>query len=346
MKRILALLLALLLTLSLPACGEKGDERKTDKEANQVIQEETLKDDPATDDLIGNEETDDPEVEGTSTPLLYKVTDSEGHVAWLFGSIHVGREDFYPLPDYVVNALSRSHSLAVEFDIVAFEKDLKAQMAALQALIYTDGTKISDHIPPELYEEAVAIMEDAGIYNAMLDYYVPALWSSFIDSSQYEIIGADTELGIDRYLLNVAKQAGKPILDVESAELQYNMLANFSEELQIFLLRQSIESAKDPETAKETLAAMMDIWASGDEEAFREYLTEEEELADDEVALYEEYYTAMATDRNGSMAEFVAEALESGEEVFVCVGAAHVIGPEGLLELLPMWGYTVERVAE
>jgi len=346
MKRILALLLALLLTLSLPACGEKEDERKTDKEANQVIQEETLKDDPATDDLIGNEETDDPEVEGTSTPLLYKVTDSEGHVAWLFGSIHVGREDFYPLPDYVVNALSRSHSLAVEFDIVAFEKDLKAQMAALQALIYTDGTKISDHIPPELYEEAVAIMEDAGIYNAMLDYYVPALWSSFIDSAQYGEIGADTELGIDLHLLNEAKQVGMPILDVESAEFQYGMMANFSEELQIFLLRQSIESAKDPETAKETLAAMMDIWASGDEEAFREYLTEEEELADDEVALYEEYYKAMATDRNEGMAEFVAEALESGEEVFVCVGAAHVIGPEGLLELLPMWGYTVERVAE
>lgn len=341
MKRIVALLLAFLLAFSLLACENQEDERNADKEANQVIQEENPKD-----DLNDNEEADDPETEVASTPLLYKVTDSEGHVAWLFGSIHAGRDDFYPLPDYVVEALTSSHSLAVEFDIVAFEKDLTAQIAVLQAMIYTDGTTIKDHIPAELYEEAVAVLEDAGMYNAMLDYYVPILWSSFIDSSQYEIIGADTELGIDRYLLNVAKQAGKPILDVESAELQYNMLANFSEELQIFLLRQSIESAKDPETAKENLAAMMDIWASGDEEAFREYLTEEEELADDEVALYEEYYKAMATDRNGSMADFVAEALESGENVFICVGAAHVIGPGGLLELLPVRGYTVERVTE
>lgn len=345
MKRILSLLLAFLLAFSLLACGQKEEPEKADKKEPQVMQEEKP-DGPESDHLKDDTETDDPAPETASSPLLYKVTDSEDHVAWLFGSIHVGREDYYPLPEYVLSAFDGADSLAVEFDIVAFEKNLKAQIAALKALVYTDGTTVSDHIPAALYEEAVALMEEAGVYNAALDYYVPALWSSFIDSAQYEKIGADTQLGIDLHLLNRAKDAKKPILDIESAEFQYGMMASFSEELQIMMLEGSVESAKDPETAKETMSAMMDLWASGDEEAFREYLQNTDDVEADQWALYEEYQKAMLFDRNANMADFTEMALSSGDEVFICVGAAHVIGEGGLVELMTQRGCTVERITE
>jgi len=350
MKRILALLLALLLCFSLLACDREEDEdSKSDKKTAQTAGEEDREEESEEEqpEKEEEEEPDGPAPESEDcAPLLYKVTDGEGNVAWLFGSIHVGREDFYPLPDYVLDTFDNADSLAVEFDIVAFETDLKAQMAALQALIYLDGTTIVDHIPEDLYEDAVAIMEDAGVYNALLDYYVPVLWSSFIDSSQYEAIGADTELGIDLFLLKRAKKADKPILDVESPELQYGMMAGFSAELQILMLRESVESAKDPETAKETMQAMMDLWMSGDEDAFREYLESEEDVPEEEQALYEEYNKAMLTDRNEGMADFTEDALASGDEVFICVGAAHVVGKGALVELMTQRGYTVERVTE
>ena len=61
-------------------------------------------------------------------------------------------------------------------------------------------------------------------------------------------------------------------------------------------------------------------------------------------ALYDEYYKAMITDRNDNMTDYAVDALDSGEEVFICVGAAHVIGDGAIAENLRELGYTVEMV--
>ena len=50
--------------------------------------------------------------------------------------------------------------MAVEADIVAFEKDVAAQINALRLLVYQDGTTIKDHIDPQLYAAAVKILKD------------------------------------------------------------------------------------------------------------------------------------------------------------------------------------------
>lgn len=342
MRRILALLLALLLCFSLLACNSDGEKNeKTDKKEPQTTVEDTREENPED-----AQDTDNPFAEVVCTPLLYKVTDDAGNTAWLFGSIHVGRDSYYPLPDYVLNAFDGSDCLAVEFDLIAYEQDLKAQMMLLQSMVYTDGTTIADHLPEDLYNDAVEVMMDIGIYNALLDYYVPMVWYSFIDSAMYEKLGADSQLGIDRYVLNRAKKADMPILDVESAEFQMEMLLNFSEELQIFLLEQTVMSAKNLDAAKENLDAMMDLWASGDEEAFAEYVAGTGGVTEDQRAFYEEFNKAMIVDRNESMADFVEEALASGDEVFVCVGAAHVVGEGALADLMAQRGYTVERITE
>ena len=324
MKRLLALFLVLCLCFSLVACS--GNKKITQTPESVPTQ------------------TEDPAVQGTATPLLYKVTDEAGHVAYLFGSIHVGQEYFYPLPSYVTEAFEGADVLAVEVDIVAFEKSLSAQIIAMKPLIYTDGTRIDDHLPEELYEEAVQFLQIAGAYADALDYYCPAMWSAYIDSFMYGQVDAPAELGIDRYLLKMAKEQDKPIQEVESAEFQYTMLANFSEELQILLLENSLENARDVEGLKADIQETMDLWASGDEEAFVATLYEETEVREEDVPLYEEYEKAMVTDRNISMADYAEEALASGETVFICVGAAHVIGPGAMAELLSQRGYEVKLI--
>lgn len=284
-------------------------------------------------------------VSGGSTPLLYKVTDSDGSVVWLFGSIHIGREDFYPLPDYVTAAFESSDALAVEVDVVAFETDLQGQMAALQKLVYTDGTTIKDHVSEETYNSAVEILKDSGMYNVMMDYYMPTMWMSLIENSTYDKIGADAELGIDRYLIELANERDKEIREIESAEFQYGMLSGFSEELKVYLLEGAVEEYSDLDAAKDEYFNMMDLWALGDEQGFSEYLKGESEVEDPEEAiLYEEFYDAMFTERNDGMTEYAENALSADEEVFICVGAAHVVGDGAMAEQLRALGYTVEIV--
>ncbi len=283
--------------------------------------------------------------ESTITPLLYRVTDQQGNVIWLFGSIHVGLESYYPLPDYVLDAFDGSDALAVELDIMKVEWNFVQQTRLLQLLIYTDGTTISDHLPEETYNRAVKILEENEQYNQSLDYYMPALWWSTVETLSYEKMGADASLGIDRHLLKRARNDGKTVLEIESAEFQYGMMADFSPELQQVLLESAIESYENIQITGADLEKMMDLWAAGDEAAFGAYLNMEAEFTEpEEEALYQEYTESLVTSRNQSMTEYAVEALASGEEIFICVGAAHIVGEGAIAQNLRDLGYQVEIV--
>ncbi len=359
MKRtkIFALIMALVMCLAFSGCdlslydldydfyddsGSGGENLIIgESESDPVVSQPDITDESVVSEPVVSE----PAEEGSSTPLLYKVTDSKGNVVWLFGSIHVGREDFYPLPDYVLDAYKNSDALAVEVDIIAFEKDFAAQMTAMQELIFTDGSKIKDYISDETYNKAVEILEENNLYNFAMDYYKPSLWSNFIDNCAYMQLDVDMEGGIDRYLLEDAKKSGKKILEVESAALQYGVLGGFSDELQVLLLESSIEAYGDLKAMDDDLNEMMDLWAKGDEKEFSEYLSAEGEFEDEEEErLYNEYNQALLIDRNKGMIDYAEKALLSGEEVFICVGAAHVVGEGGMAEELAALGYTVEIV--
>ncbi len=329
----LLLIFALLLTLA--ACGE-SDEPSTveskEGEASSAASQETLSSD--YNDGVS-----------TSTPLLYKVTDEDGDIVWLFGSIHVGEEDFYPLPAYVEDAFVGADTLAVEVDIVAFQKDLAAQIQALKPLVYADGTTIADHIPEEQYLRAKEALTELKMYNSALDYYCPAMWSSTIESALYAEWGADSEQGVDVYMINWAYELDKEVADIESAEFQYSMLAGFSDGLQSWMLESSLQMFEDSDAARADLQAMMDAWKIGDWEVIAGS-SDTQEMTEEELLLYAEYEEAMITNRNLSMAQYAENALNSGKEVFICVGALHVVGEGGMADLLAQKGYTVEQVTQ
>lgn len=329
LKQFLAILLVFALCITLVSCSPA---------TNETSDAPTTKATAKTEDIT-TASTDEEKVQ----PLLYKVTDDDGNTIWLFGSIHVGRDEFYPLPDYVMDAFEGSESLAVEFDLIAFEKDTSAQIAALTPLIYTDGTTISDHIPEELYEKCVELFEDANYYNSLLDYYIPAMWSLTLNTLLYEELGVETDLGVDRHLLKLAKENDMEILDIESATFQYQMFSDFSEELQILLLEETVEMYSLADGAEEEIEKLLDLWQSGDADALAKALAEDEPSAS-EKDLYKEYNKAMITDRNRSMTDFAEDALESGDEVFICVGAAHIVGEGAMADLLAQRGYEVTLV--
>ena len=83
--------------------------------------------------------------------IIWKVTDPEGHTLYLFGTIHVGDARSDAVLEKVSPFLLSCDALAVEFDLVAYEKDLGAVMADYQQFVYTDGSTVRDRMPEELY---------------------------------------------------------------------------------------------------------------------------------------------------------------------------------------------------
>lgn len=293
------------------------------------------------------DKSDFPPTKGeTSTPLMWRVTgeNCDGEL-YLLGSIHVGLFDTNQYPEEVTDAFGECEYLAVESDVIALEQDMAAQIESLRYLIYSDGSSISDHISPELFDRSRAVMDHYGAYNAMMDMYKPIMWQQIIEQSLTLETKYDFDYGVDRYFLNEAKGLYKSILEIEDYRQTYAALGSLSDATQEYLLAQSVQPAyvKNYGTSIDLLYGM---WKKGDLQGLEEYLFSEDgaELSDEEQRMMEEYNDMLLYDRNKAMADRAEEYLRDGLEVFYIVGLAHMLGEDGLVKELTRSGYFVEAV--
>lgn len=343
MKRILALLVAILILFV--SCNKLNDSSVETKNSDESEIIATASGD-FTEATVpsGNEDpseganVNEPTTQGP-TPLLYKVSDDDS-VVWLMGTVHVGKAEFYPLPNYVYNAYESSDSLAIECDVAEFEKDMYSQYKVLKKFEYSDNTKISDHLSEETYTKAKALLTKYGFYASALDYYMPILWWQSIQSLMISETSVSARYGVDNHFYDRAKNDGKTIKEIESVKFQYEVLASFSVELQAYLLESLLAST--PEAAEDEVIALVDLWVKGNEDALTEMYFSDE--VSEEQELLEEYTQKFLIDRNITMTDYAEDALKTDEESFICVGVGHVVGDEGVAELLRDRGYTVEIV--
>lgn len=285
--------------------------------------------------------------EAQATPLLYHVTGAEGQEMYLMGTVHVGDARTAHLPNEVYDALDVSDALAVEADIMAFEEEMEnnPELAAQVATAYLnpDGSATKEQLDAAVYDKAIKLLKASGNYSVNMEYMKPYLWSSSIDTFYLTLGNLSTEKGMDMRLLKLAKEQGKEIREVESALLQIEMCADFSPELQILLLEESIGYTAAEYCAETQI--LYDLWCAGDEVALREKLDEDlSDLTNEDIALYNEYLDAMIIWRNEGMLDVATSYLESSDTVFFAVGLAHLLQENGLVDTLREAGYTVEQV--
>lgn len=284
-----------------------------------------------------------------STPLLYKVTkDGTDTTMYLFGSIHVADDRAYPLPDRVINAYNESEYLAVEFDLVSYSKDYKAQVESLKTLVLTDGTMVNDHLSEETYNLMVEYLKENNMYNSIYDYYKPAIHYSLVSSIQTDLSELDSNLGIDMYFLEKAHSEEKNILEVESADSQYEMLGSLPDELFDYLISSSI--LYEDTMIEETLE-LYEAWLEGDSDYIvnstsnDDYdLLEKFDAYEDLILLLEDYNKALIDDRNETMTDKAIQYFEEGKDVFFVVGLAHIVGEGAIAENLSRNGFNVEQI--
>lgn len=292
-----------------------------------------------------------PEETGTdsASPLFYKVTGGEGQVMWLLGTIHVGDARTANLPQQILDAFAAADALAIECDNDRFAQELETN-SALQSQIsdayyYSDGTDVSSHIAKETYDRLLPLMMASGTNNINGPYLRTILWQNQLETlflaQSYSLSG---EKGMESRLLQWAAEQEKPVYEIESVLAQVQMLTGLSEQLQEMLLTQTIELGVAG--TYEEVSQLYELWCQGDEAALTEALaTDTADLSDEEAALTAEYQKAVITDRNQGMLQVATGYLESGETVFYAVGLGHLLGEDGLVELLRAAGYAVELVS-
>lgn len=275
-------------------------------------------------------------VERGSKLFVWKVT-SASTEAYVMGSIHLGKKDFYPLPKEIEAAFERSKFLVLEADESKLDQ-AKLQQMILERGLYGEGDGLSKHAPAETLKAVNALMESFGMPAGSTERMKP--WFLAITASLLAIqkLEYSPEYGIDRHFAVAAKEKGKEILELESMEFQINLLSGFPDDLQMKFLESTVEETRD---AKERMDTIVGAWSKGDaakleEELLRKPLKKHPEQAD--------FMKKMIDDRNVGMAKKVGEYLKSKDVHFIVVGGAHLIGEKGVLRLLEKDGLKVEQL--
>jgi uncharacterized protein YbaP (TraB family) len=90
------------------------------------------------------------------------------------------------------------------------------------------------------------------------------------------------------------------------------------------------------EVQRNSVAAMIGAWRNGDAAAL-------EKMALSSFDGYRGAYTSLIVERNNNWVPQIEACMAKPQPCFVVVGAAHLVGPDGLLTLLQKKGYRIEQ---
>lgn len=264
--------------------------------------------------------------------VMWKVTDASGKTAYLLGSIHLGRKEFYPFPAEVEDAFAAADKLLVEIDISSLNKDAVKSLVLANG-VYSGADTLFKHLSPLAQEKLKKVSAESRLSYQNFAKLKPWLVALTISVAPAGKDGYLTEYGVDRYFLEKAR-GKKQIVEIESAESQVKLFTDMTDKQQIEYLESTLsETEKLSENSQKLVAA----WQSGDPQRIEAMLTPESGISAD-------FRKKLLDDRNPRMVDFTAQCIKNDERCFVVVGAGHIVGANGMVQLLKDRGYKVEQV--
>jgi hypothetical protein len=144
----------------------------------------------------------------------------------------------------------------------------------------------------------------------------------------------DPEHGLDEYFLDKARKSGKTVVALEAVDFQIGLITGFSKEEGQMLLKDTL---KDLEDTEKNFDEMVKDWKKGESTKLAKLLTE---AFEDSPAIYKR----LLTDRNERWVPKIEELLSNGRPAIIIVGAGHLVGKGGVLELLKNKGFKVTQL--
>lgn len=249
------------------------------------------------------------------------------------GTIHMLRASDYPLPPAFEQAYVAADNLYFEIDLDDMDS-IASQMAMLQQLMYTDGQNLQTVLNEEAYRALSDYTSQLGIPMMLLQNMKPGMLVSTLEIMAFQQLGF-TPQGVDLTFNQRAKADGKAIAGLETAQEQISFLTRMGEgeESEFVLL-----SLRDLETIADNIDSMIEPWREGDVAALDDLFIGQMQAETPEV------YEELLVRRNRAWMPEIESMLADADTEFVLVGVAHMVGEDGLLQMLRRRGYQVRQL--
>ncbi|HKA14218.1 MAG TPA: TraB/GumN family protein [Myxococcota bacterium] len=271
-----------------------------------------------------------------SAPTLWRALRANGGEAYyLIGSVHLGRRAMLRFPRAVDDAYQRSAELVLEVGAEGLRPEVAKRLAERYAWIEPPATlhdRVSSATITALSRYLTSRRDALAPYLQMQPWFI----AQQIEAREAARVGLEAAFGVDRHFAARAART-KPVVGLETAESQMQILAWLPRATQEALLVDTIEHARDTRNGSEGVAR---AWARGDDKELERILYR---------AMYESpqlstYYEQMLLGRNESMTERLASLARDGKLRFAVIGAGHMVGERGIPALLRDYGFRVDRV--
>jgi uncharacterized protein YbaP (TraB family) len=253
-------------------------------------------------------------------------------VLYLAGSVHALGADSYPLSAAYESAFNSSGTLVEEINLAEAEQ-LAAAPLLLSKGLYTDGRTFESAVGKDTATLVATRLKTTGIPMEMIRTMKPWMVMLLITAFEAQKAGLDAALGLDKYFFDKARAASKPVLALETAESQIDRFDKMPETLQEQMLRSTLTEL---DSQQNSVAAMINAWKTGDAAAL-------EKMSLSSFDGYRGAYSSLIVERNNNWVPQIEACMAKPQPCFVVVGAAHLIGPDGLLTLLKKKGYKIEQ---
>lgn len=267
----------------------------------------------------------------TPKSFLWKVT-SGSRVMYLAGSIHALSPDVYPLNPAYQRAFDAAGALVEEIDLGQAGL-LSAAPLLMSKGMFQDGRTFNGVVSKETADLVASHLKNTPLAGDLIQTMKPWMVAMLLDTVEMQQAGMDPNLGLDKHFFDEASAAGKQVIGLETAEYQIDRFDTMPIPMQEQLVRSTIA---DIDAEHKDLNTIVAAWRRGDAPAIEKTLLGS--FTDSPAA-----YKSLVVERNHNWLPQLDKCLTRETPCFVVVGAAHLVGPDGLLALLQHKGYHVEQ---
>lgn len=293
--------------------------------------------DSASDPAVGGEDrTIESSASGRAdsigSPALWSFSDADTTV-YLFGTVHLLKPKMqWRSPEFEA-AFEASDTIFFEADVESAEAQSDLLPLITDLGVYSGSGSLSATLNAEderEVEEAAALV---GVPMSALEPLRP--WMAGIQLTNLHISseGYDPASGVETILGDEAAKTNKDIGYFETAAQQLGFFAGLPEQDQIAFLVTASEQIEDDPHA---LDALVYDWARGDVEALAATLSDPSSLGSPLI------YETLIVQRNRNWLPMIEAQLDSPGTKMIAVGAGHLAGEDGLVEMLRARGYVVD----
>ena len=264
--------------------------------------------------------------------FLWKVSGRQS-VIYLVGSIHLLTKDYYPLSPALDTAFKDSDLLVEEADLGELEAPA-SQLKLLTRGMLPAGQSLDKVVSPSTYALAAKRVADLGMPIEPLKRFKPWMLAMTLVEFEWQKAGFDANLGLDKHFHDRAKVEGKMVQGLETIDYQLALFDGMTMEQQDRMLT---ESLKDVDSERAHVLELTDAWKAGDVATVERIVLGD---AKDDPDMYQR----LLVNRNRNWMPRLDAFFTRTGHTFVVVGAAHLVGPDGLITMLMAKGYKVDQL--